>query len=219
MHDNQLKSNATEQIKQMSKLIADGQEVIEVKSNVWVDDTDNLHNQLTVQTMSTELNNTDVANLFKQNEGASEPDPDFDINKDIDEPANKNNHDKRLSQGDKYRAILSTDSGQTAFDFYATDDNSARKIVKKELEESDVAGIQLDTIYKLGDEATNIDSSNKVATKFYDYLATFRLPDRSEFDYPVKATDDSEAFSLAKIYAHQHKDDGAKLLRVKKSDK
>lgn len=217
MHDNQLKNNAREQIKQMSKLIADGQEVIEVKSNVWVDDTDNLHNQLTIQTMSTEVDNTDVANLFKQNKDVIEPDPDFDINKDIDEPADKNNHDKRLSQGDKYRAIASTDNGQTAFDFYATDDNSARKIVKKELDESDVAGIQLDNIYKL--EPTNADSPNKVATNVYDYLATFRMPDRTEFDYPVKAIDDRQAFSLAKIYANQHKDAGAKLLRVKKADK
>lgn len=217
MHDNQLKNNAREQIKQMSKLIADGQEVIEVKSNVWVDDTDNLHNQLTIQTMSTEVDNTDVANLFKQNKDVIEPDPDFDINKDIDEPADKNNHDKRLSQGDKYRAIVSTDNGQTAFDFYATDDNSARKIVKKELDESDVAGIQLDNIYKL--EPTNADSPNKVATNVYDYLATFRMPDRTEFDYPVKAIDDRQAFSLAKIYANQHKDAGAKLLRVKKADK
>lgn len=219
MHDNQLKNNAREQIKQMSKLIADGQEVIELKSNVWVDDTDNLHNQLTIQTMSTEVDKTDVANLFKQNKDAIEPDPDFDINKDIDEPADKNNHDKRLSQGDKYRAIFSTGNTSTTFDFRATDDNSARKIVKKELEESGVAGIQLDNIYKPGDEPTKADSPNKVATKFYDYLATFRMPDRTEFDYPVKATDDLQAFSLAKIYAHQHKDAGAKLLRVKKSDK
>ncbi len=117
MHESLMRKNAKLQMQKISTMLDQGQQVVQLKSTVYVDDQDNLHSELTIDVMNSALDNADVSDLFKQNQEQLERDPHFDINKDIAnaEHVNGPDPDSRLSKhgplGELYTARFRDELG------------------------------------------------------------------------------------------------------------